>query len=106
MLFVIVRLLSPSHLFVRPSSGSTTVKTPRRPYEAERIDSEMMLVGEYGLKTKREIWRVRLVLAQARKTARTLLTLDDKDERRIFEGNALLRRLHRYLTHLISLSTM
>eukprot|EP01128_Nolandella_sp_AFSM9_P011758 TRINITY_DN8685_c0_g1_i1.p2 TRINITY_DN8685_c0_g1~~TRINITY_DN8685_c0_g1_i1.p2 ORF type:complete len:193 (+),score=55.65 TRINITY_DN8685_c0_g1_i1:22-600(+) len=75
---------------------SSTVKTPRRPYEAERIDAEMMIVGEYGLKTKREVWRVRLILAQARKTARTLLTLDEKDEKRIFEGAALLRRLHRY----------
>jgi len=34
--------------------------------------------------------------AKIRKTARTLLTLEEKDPRRIFEGEALLRRLHRY----------
>merc|ERR1711976_502798 len=34
-------------------------------------------------------------LARVRKVARTLLTLEDKDTRRLFEGNALLRRLVR-----------
>merc|ERR1711978_61618 len=34
-------------------------------------------------------------LAKIRKAARDLLTLEDKDPRRLFEGNALLRRLVR-----------
>jgi len=72
-----------------------TVKTPRRPYEKERLDAELKLVGEYGLKNKREVWRVRYTLAKCRKRARALLTLDEKDPKRIFEGTAMLRRLHR-----------
>ena len=35
-------------------------------------------------------------LSKVRKAARELLTLDEKDPKRLFEGAALLRRLHRY----------
>jgi hypothetical protein len=35
-------------------------------------------VGEYGLRNKRELWRVQAALSKIRKAARTLLTLDDK----------------------------
>eukprot|EP01101_Sappina_pedata_P010375 TRINITY_DN6525_c1_g1_i1.p1 TRINITY_DN6525_c1_g1~~TRINITY_DN6525_c1_g1_i1.p1 ORF type:complete len:194 (-),score=97.52 TRINITY_DN6525_c1_g1_i1:116-697(-) len=74
---------------------SSTFKTPRRPFEKERLDSELKLVGEFGLKNKRELWRVKTVAARIRKASRELLTLDEKDPRRIFEGEAILRRLHR-----------
>ena len=71
---------------------SKTSKTPRRPFEKERLDNEMKVVGEFGLKNKREVWRVALLLAKMRANARQLLTLDEKNSKRIFEGNALLRR--------------
>ena len=51
----------------------------------------MKLIGEFGLKNKREVWRTQLTLARIRKAARVLLTLDEKDPRRMFEGGALLR---------------
>ena len=66
-------------------------RPPRRPFEKERLDNEMKLIGEFGLKNKREVWRTQLTLARIRKAARTLLTLDEKDPRRMFEGGALLR---------------
>jgi small subunit ribosomal protein S9e len=72
---------------------STTFNTPRRPFEKERLDEELKLIGKYGLKNKREVWRVRLTLAKIRKTARELLTLDEKDPKRVFEGTALMKRL-------------
>jgi len=72
-----------------------TTKRPRRPFEKERLDQELKLIGEYGLKNKREVWRVQYALARVRHAARELLTLDEKDPRRLFEGSALLRRLHR-----------
>lgn len=73
-----------------------TAVPPRRPYEKERLDRELKLVGEFGLRCKREIWRVQYALAKLRKAARTLLTLDPKDPKRIFEGAALLRRMNVY----------
>mmetsp|Transcript_10780 Transcript_10780/g.16119 ORF Transcript_10780/g.16119 Transcript_10780/m.16119 type:complete len:193 (-) Transcript_10780:29-607(-) len=76
-------------------NNTSTSKTPRRPFEKERIDNELMLVGQYGLRNKREVWRVQLTLAKIRKAARELLTLEENDQRRIFEGNALLRRMVR-----------
>merc|ERR1712168_1761873 len=74
---------------------SKTMVTPRRPCEKARLDQELKLIGEYGLKNKKEVWRVRYTLAKVRKSARTLLTLEEKDPKRLFEGNALLRRLVR-----------
>lgn len=73
-----------------------TFKKPRRPYEKERLDAELKLVGEYGLRCKRELWRVQYALSRIRNAARMLLTLDEKNSRRIFEGEALLRRMNRY----------
>ncbi|RVW82388.1 40S ribosomal protein S9-2 [Vitis vinifera] len=73
-----------------------TFKKPRRPYEKERLDAELKLVGEYGLRCKRELWRVQYVLSRIRNNARMLLTLDEKNPRRIFEGEALLRRMNKY----------
>ena len=78
-----------------PADGKT-FKKPRRPFEKERLDAELKLVGEYGLRNKRELWRVQMVLSKIRKAARVLLTLDDKDPKRIFEGNALMRRMYKY----------
>ncbi|GAA54965.1 small subunit ribosomal protein S9e [Clonorchis sinensis] len=78
-----------------PKVFGKTYTTPRRPFEKERLDQELKLIGEYGLRNKREVWRVKYMLAKIRKSARELLTLDEKDPRRLFGGSALLRRLVR-----------
>ena len=75
---------------------SKTSKRPRKLFEKERLDQEIRICGEYGLKTKSELWRVQLVLARLRKRARELLKLEPTNKRRIFEGDALLRRMFKY----------
>lgn len=75
---------------------SKTLKTPGSPFDKTRLDEELKTAGEYGLRAKKEIWRTNLVLAKIRKAARILLTLEEKDPRRLFEGAALLRRMTRY----------
>ncbi|KAJ6854951.1 hypothetical protein NC651_039807 [Populus alba x Populus x berolinensis] len=64
-----------------------------RPYEKERLDVELKLVGEYGLRAKRELWRFQYDLNHIRNAARRRLPLDEKNPRRIFKGEALLRRM-------------
>merc|ERR1712095_129376 len=78
-----------------PSVYSKVHTTPRRPFEKARLDQELKLIGEYGLRNKREVWRIKYSLAKIRSAARELLTLEEKDQKRLFEGNALLRRLVR-----------
>lgn len=73
-----------------------TFNKPRRPFEKERLDAELKMVGEFGLRNKRELWRVQAALSKMRKAARTLLTLDEKDTKRLFEGQALMRRMYKY----------
>jgi len=75
--------------------ASRTWYRPRRAYEKERLDRELKLCGEYGLRNKREIWRVNFLLSKIRSVARNLLILPEKDPKRLFEGQALLRRLTR-----------
>ncbi|CAN4112920.1 unnamed protein product [Withania somnifera] len=89
-------MLSLSYIIVICNLDGKTFKKPRRPYEKERLDAELKLVGEYGLRCKRELWRVQYALSRIRNAARMLLTLDEKDPRRIFEGEALLRRMNRH----------
>ncbi|KAF7714152.1 40S ribosomal protein S9 [Penicillium ucsense] len=78
-----------------PTVSSKTYRTPRRAYGAARLDAELKLIGEYGLKNKLEVWRVQYTLSKIRRAARILLTLEEKDPKRLFEGNALIRRLVR-----------
>ena len=78
-----------------PNKVSKVYTTPRRPFEKARLDQELKLIGEYGLRNKREVWRVKYSLALIRSAARELLTLEEKAPKRLFEGNALLRRLVR-----------
>merc|ERR1719352_1867836 len=75
---------------------SKTTKSPRRAYDKERLDKELQMIGTYGLKTNREIWRVGLILSKVRAVARRLLTLEERDPERIFQGQALMRRMIRY----------
>ena len=83
------------HVSFRTNSRKA-YKGVRRPFEKERLDQELKLCGEYGLRCKREIWRVQFMLSKVRKAARTLLTLSDKDPKRLFETPPLIRRLKRY----------
>ncbi|MCF2137455.1 MAG: 30S ribosomal protein S4 [Candidatus Thorarchaeota archaeon] len=54
--------------------------TPKRPFDSDRFEQELQLVGSYGLRNKRELWKHRTKLSSYRRQARQLLALP-KDER-------------------------
>jgi small subunit ribosomal protein S9e len=66
---------------------------PKRPWEKERISQELKTIGVYGLKNKKEIWRVQYLLGKIRTIAKNLLLLAPTDPRRLFQGEALLKRM-------------
>ncbi|KAH7836928.1 hypothetical protein Vadar_007531 [Vaccinium darrowii] len=80
-----------------------TFKKHRHPYEKQQLDAELKLVGEYGLRCKRELWRVQYALSRIRNATRMLLTLDEKNQRRVFEGEALLNENQNKLDYVLAL---
>jgi len=66
---------------------------PGHPWQKTRLAEELIYVGEYGLRNKRELWKHRTQLTQFRSTARDLAALP-LDERGVQE-NQLLGRLSR-----------
>ncbi len=50
-----------------------TFKKPRRPFEKERLDAELKIVGEFGLRNKRELWRVQVRRGRAAQGAARLI---------------------------------
>lgn len=49
--------------------------SPKRPFDSDRFEQELQLVGSYGLRNKRELWKHRTELSNYRRTARNLLAL-------------------------------
>ena len=55
--------------------------TPLKPWEKERINEELKLIGKFGLRNKKEIWRLNYKLSNFRRRARQLLTLSEEDRK-------------------------
>ncbi|MBY9000575.1 MAG: 30S ribosomal protein S4, partial [Candidatus Heimdallarchaeota archaeon] len=70
------------------------IETPGHPYDKARLERELPLVGDYGLRNKRELWKARTILSTARQQARGLLALDP--EVRENRERELLSRLSRF----------
>jgi small subunit ribosomal protein S4 len=45
-------------------------KKPKHPFQKERIMEELEFIGKYGLRNKREFWKMRTILGNWRKIAR------------------------------------
>ena len=67
--------------------------SPRFPWQMDALESELKILGEYGLRNKREIWRHKTLLSNYRGIGRSLLG-KSIDERKTQEKQ-LLGRLNR-----------
>lgn len=68
-------------------------ESPKHPWIKERLQREIELVGKYGLKNKREVWRAETLARKLRHQARALLALPEDE--RAQAGRALLDRLYK-----------
>ncbi|MFP3283428.1 MAG: 30S ribosomal protein S4 [Nitrososphaeria archaeon] len=56
-----------------PKKPKKKFTSPKRPWDSERLQREMYLLGNYGLRNKRELWRAETMLSGIRAQARGLL---------------------------------
>jgi len=68
-------------------------KKPKRPLNFELKMEELKILGTFGLKTKRELWKTRTELSRVRNQARSLLAL--RQEIREKEEPILLNSLYK-----------
>ncbi len=66
---------------------------PGHPWRKEVLEEEMRLLGEYGLRNKRELWIAKSLLREIRARARKLLALPE--EQRLPLEKPLVTRLYR-----------
>ncbi|RJS89893.1 30S ribosomal protein S4 [Candidatus Bathyarchaeota archaeon] len=75
-----------------PKKKHKKYKTPKRPYDEERLREELRLIGTYGLRNKRELWRHRTMLRKYRRIAREMLSLEPAE--RAKGERELIRKLY------------
>ena len=76
-----------------PKKPRKSYSRPKNPWRSEQLAQELYLVGTYGLRNKRELWKTQAELSSVRKQARHLLAASP--EVRTREGKKLLDSLSR-----------
>jgi small subunit ribosomal protein S4 len=76
-----------------PKKQRKKYDTPRHPWRRDQLDVELRLMGEYGLRNKRELWRYKTMLSQMRGIARSLLAKSGEERER--SEREFLMRLRR-----------
>jgi small subunit ribosomal protein S4 len=58
-----------------PRKSKKTYRRPRRIWTTDQLNAELYVTGSYGLRNKRELWKVQSEVARFRNQARALLAL-------------------------------
>ena len=54
--------------------------TPGHPYEEVRLKDELILIGQFGLRNKKELWKAKTLLGSFRGQARSILALEENEK--------------------------
>jgi len=76
-----------------PKKPRKTYSRPKNPWRSEQLAQELYLVGTYGLRNKRELWKTQGELSNVRKQARHLLAASAEVQAK--DGKKLLDSLTR-----------
>ena len=76
-----------------PKKQRKKFDTPRFPWQIDALEAELKLLGQYGLRNKREIWRHKTLLSKYRGIGRSLLGMPIEERTR--QEKQLLDSLHR-----------
>jgi len=76
-----------------PKKQRKKYETPRFPWRTDVLQAELRLLGQYGLRNKRELWRHRTMLSKFRGIARSLLGMPPEQRKKL--ETELLNKLHR-----------
>ncbi len=76
-----------------PRKQRKKFETPRFPWRTDVLESELKLLGQYGLRNKREMWRHKALLSKYRGIARSLLGMSVEERKKL--EKKLLDRLYR-----------
>lgn len=68
--------------------------SPKMPWRSDILASELQLLGTYGLRNKRELWKAKTILSKIRGQARLLLAMSESERKA--KESILLKKLLRY----------
>lgn len=76
-----------------PRKQKKKYEAPRFPWRQDALETELRLLGEYGLRNKKELWRHRTKVSRFRSTARSLLSMSTPQRAKL--ESQILGRLKR-----------
>ncbi len=73
-----------------PKKARKQFSRPRSPWRADQLAQELYLLGTFGLRNKRELWKAETQLSSVRKQARTLLAatqaVREREEKKLLDS--------------------
>ena len=73
-----------------PRTPRRTFSKPRSPWRSDQLAQELYLLGTFGLRNKRELWKAQTELSSIRKQARSLLAASEvvrnREEKKLLDS--------------------